>query len=191
MTAERPGETRGWLRLGVTGHRRLPDDPTLAERIGEAIARARAAWDTAHGPVSGLVVVSSLAEGADCLVANLALQQPNTRLLAPLPLPPAEYRRDFAAPASWAAFTALLARAEVVVLPPAPTREDAYLAGGLYVAEQSDVLLAVWDGLPARGPAGTGAIVQAARAAGRPLVWVESDPPYPMHVERLPAAAEG
>jgi hypothetical protein len=39
--------------------------------------------------------------------------------------------------------------------------------------DRSDVLLAVWDGQPARGPGGTGDVVAYARARGTPVevVW--------------------
>jgi hypothetical protein len=53
------------------------------------------------------------------------------------------------------------------------------------VLRHSDVLLAVWDGMPARGPGGTGAIVAAARTMGLPLLWVECVPPYILHIERI------
>ena len=36
-----------------------------------------------------------------------------------------------------------------------------------------DVLLAIWDGEPARGEGGTGQIVAEAIEAGLPVVWVD------------------
>ena len=41
-----------------------------------------------------MIVLSALAEGADRLVARVALAQ-GVKLVAPLPLPIEEYRRDF------------------------------------------------------------------------------------------------
>jgi hypothetical protein len=58
------------------------------------------------------------------------------------------------------------------VLPATATREEAYEATGLYVVEHSDVLIAVWDGRPARGRGGTASIVATAREQGLPMAWI-------------------
>jgi len=51
--------------------------------------------------------------------------------------------------------------------------EEAYLAAGCRVVDMSDVLLAVWDGQPARGKGGTGNIVEYARSRATrvEIVW--------------------
>jgi hypothetical protein len=68
----------------------------------------------------------------------------------------------------------LLERAvEVETIPPAPTREDAYLECGVAVVNQADVVVALWNGKPARAKGGTGDIVACARSCGKPLVVVE------------------
>lgn len=157
------------LAVGVTGHRVLADVDLIAAGIDEAVGRlgglAGGAWSA----------VSGLAEGADRLVAAHLLERPGTRLVAVLPLPPDEYERDFADGGSRAVFRRLLARAaEVVVVPPQPTREAAYEAAGLAVLERSDILLAVWDGDEARGRGGTGAIVAEARRRRMPIAWVHA-----------------
>ena len=51
---------------------------------------------------------------------------------------------------------------------PAEDRNLAYQRAGFLVAEQCDVLLAIWDGHPARGPGGTAEVIEHARARGRP-----------------------
>jgi hypothetical protein len=174
--------------VGVTGHRDLRDDPELLARIAAVMREAQALAGEASGRLTTIEVLSGLAEGADRLVACQVLREPNATLLAVLPLPAAEYSSDFASASSCRDFDALLARArEVLVMPPARAREEAYLASGAYIARHSDVLLALWDGLAARGIGGTAEIVDLARAEALPLLWIESAPPYAVHRERLRA----
>lgn len=47
-----------------------------------------------------------------------------------------------------------------------------YAAVGRAILRQSDLLVAVWDGQPARGPGGTGEVVDAALGRGIPVVWI-------------------
>ncbi len=47
-----------------------------------------------------------------------------------------------------------------------------YVAVGRAILRQSDLLIAVWDGQPARGPGGTGQVVEEALGRGIPVVWI-------------------
>src|SRR5262245_23373182 len=102
------------LVIGVTGHRDLRDQdvPELERQVAAVIARLRR--DYLGGDRSTpIVILSALAEGADRLVARVALAE-GARLIAPLPLPPDEYRRDFEPglePGNIAEFEQLLAQA--------------------------------------------------------------------------------
>src|SRR5258708_32929211 len=51
----------------------------------------------------------------------------------------------------------------------------AYLAAGKLIVELRDVLVAVWDGQQAAGKGGTAAIVALALAAGRPVIWLNTE----------------
>jgi hypothetical protein len=62
----------------------------------------------------------------------------------------------------------------VSVLGEQPTREDAYLAGGLALVDDVDVLVALWDGEPSRGRGGTAEVVQYARDTGTPVEWIRT-----------------
>ncbi|MDQ5852388.1 MAG: hypothetical protein M3380_10030 [Chloroflexota bacterium] len=80
---------------------------------------------------------------------------------------------DFESAESKTEFLRLLDQADdVIELPAVATREAAYDAAGLYILDHCDVLLAVWDGQPAQGQAGTGEIIAQARERGLPIVWV-------------------
>jgi hypothetical protein len=155
------------VRIGVTGHR--------AFDISDAVERVDALVDRVVGQCRA-VVVSSLAEGADRLVAELVLAKPDAGLCAVLPLPADDYERDFASPDSVAEFRSLLARANtvcIVDLPLGASRDDAYERAGLEVVARCDVLIAVWDGAASRGRGGTAEIVEHARRIGRRVETVD------------------
>ena len=156
------------VRVGVTGHRDLADPARVAAEVDRIL-------DVLAGPTDvPLRVVSSLAEGADRLVAHRVLARPGASLEVPLPLDAADYATDFATAESVQEFNDLLLRADRVDVIPASTlsdpvhaRTDAYARAGSAVVAASDVLLALWDGLPARGHGGTAEVVLEAVAAGR------------------------
>ncbi len=155
------------LVLGVTGHRNInPGNPALAAGVQSQLNRLKRAF-----PHSPFILLSSLAEGADQLVARLALECLDARLIVPLPFSETEYRRDFATLESQREFTALLGRAESVFLVaqkeeaaalarPGESRNRQYARAGAWIAENAQILLAIWDGQPARGLGGTGDVVK-------------------------------
>ncbi len=165
------------LSLGITGHRHLGDPEAVAQALDRAVA-------TLAGPAPPLY--SALAEGSDRLAARSVLAA-GGRLHVVLPLAPDDYRNDFADDASWAEFNALLSRAETVeTVPPQPDRGTSYLIAGRRVADLCDILIAVWDGRPARGRGGTAEIVAHVRSAARPLYWIDSEDPARVVRERMP-----
>lgn len=158
------------ISIGVTGHRILAE----MEKIEAGIAAALKFIEQKF-PGEKLSVVSSLAEGADRLVARQVLSRPRSRLIVPLPLPEPEYLNDFHSKESKEEFLLFLNQTdEVIELPPAPTREEAYEAAGKYVLNHCDILITVWDGQGAQGVGGTGGIVAEARRRGRPIAWVHA-----------------
>jgi len=173
------------LRIGMTGHRLLPDDSALAARVDDAVRRIRAlAPSSPHTPLY-LAAVSPLAEGADRLVAARALADEGATLEVALPLPRDDYMDDFATAESRQEFDSLLARAsEVVTLPPGETRDEAYERVGRYIVDHSDVMIALWDGAAARGRGGTADIVAYARERDVPLFWIHTEAPYVLCEER-------
>ena len=77
--------------VGVTGHRRLrqQDLPALRETVRSLLLSLRE-----RCPHSPLVLLCSLAEGADLLCADAA-EELGIPLYAALPLPREEYEKDF------------------------------------------------------------------------------------------------
>lgn len=157
------------FRVGVSGHRHVTGGAPV-------VAAVDAVLDAVAVAAGGrpATVVSSLAEGADRLVAERGLARAGWALEVVLPLDRDDYERDFHDGPSVEAFRSLLGRAATVERVPAQaTREDGYWAAGLAVLDRCDALLAVWDGRPARGRGGTAEVVARARETGRPLAWVQ------------------
>jgi hypothetical protein len=162
--------TQGTLAIGVTGHRFLAEMDRVAAGVAEALDRIRDVF-----PAQRWTIVSPLAEGADRLVVHQALARAEVRLVVPLPLPQPDYMADFQSAASQEEFQCLLALAdEVITLPLAPTRDQAYAAVGRYVLDHCDLLVAIWDGKGAQGQGGAGEIVAQARQRGLPMAWVHA-----------------
>jgi len=164
------------VRIGVTGHRALPNEPHIRESVKGVLARLDGILH--HTPHS-FVVVSPLAESADRIVATEVLawhipegaDKPSLEVV--LPLPKEDYLRDFAAQKSVDEFNALVATATSTrTLDPAATRTAAYEQVGRYVVDHCDVLIAIWDGKPAGGQGGTAEIVEYARKIGRSFFWI-------------------
>ncbi|MFE7357780.1 hypothetical protein ACFU8Q_32765 [Streptomyces sp. NPDC057543] len=152
-------------RIGVTGHRSIPE-----EAHAHVLAGLQAALRGFEGSLEAL---SSLAVGADQLFADLALAHGADLTVV---IPSSDYESSFADATELARYQALKNRAVREILLDYPhSTDEAYYAAGAYIADHCDRLLAVWDGKPARGFGGTGDIVTYARNLGRPVtvIWRE------------------
>ena len=161
------------LRIGVTGHRELPEGIKWHDRITEALGLiGEQLAPTGDAPLAWLVI-SSLAEGADRLVAKAILGLPGAQLEVPLPLSKADYQTDFKSEESKAAFDEIYQQASLITCAPSfESRDSAYEWAGLAMVGRSDIVIAVWNGLPSRGVGGTADIVALARRYGRPVVHI-------------------
>ncbi|MEN3281871.1 MAG: hypothetical protein V7607_3011 [Solirubrobacteraceae bacterium] len=149
-------------RVGVTGHRDLPE-PTC-KLVSAAIAIHLARFDSIDG-------ISSLAEGADQIFAEQVLMAGGALTAV---VPSAHYGRSFATTNGSAAYRRLRALArEVIELPFSSPSEEAYWAAGQRLVGLAEELLAVWDGTPSQGVGGTADVVALARERGVPttIVW--------------------
>ncbi|MGI9066388.1 MAG: hypothetical protein ACR2HX_08295 [Pyrinomonadaceae bacterium] len=154
--------------IGVTGHRDLrpADMPRLKDQVRAILSGLRD-----NHRATPLLLLSPLAEGADRLVANVALEQ-GARLVVPLPLAREEYEKDFETQESKNDFSDLLKQAwkcfELPLAPEntsantqghGPKREEQYALVGAYIARHSHILIALWDGKQTGLEGGTGQIV--------------------------------
>lgn len=174
------------LRFGITGHRppRLPEvhhDKVRAqcielfrlacqtlEEIGQ---NHRESFAEAAPEVK---LVTSLAEGADVLASEAALEA-GAALSACLPFPVETYARDFG-PEEWERTAALIERADTVMALSEYSGSDeaGYEMAGRLVLSQSDILIAVWDGQAARGRGGTTQVVAEAVALHQPVIHIDA-----------------
>ncbi|HTP76221.1 MAG TPA: DUF4231 domain-containing protein [Rhizomicrobium sp.] len=179
------------LRVGVTGHRIGPKfseaqaaevrktvDALLGEiaRLAQATV-AKDAW-AFSGEQPLLSTVSALAEGADRIVADAGLAA-GFPLSAILPFWRGDYRDDFSCEDSRAAFDSLLARANVVfeLDGKRAAAARAYEAAGLLMLANADIVIAIWDQMPADGIGGTALIVEHAVAEGVPVILIDPRKP--------------
>src|SRR6185295_7728464 len=116
-------------------------------------------------------------EGADQLAADVALQL-GYRLHAVLPFESSEYRRDMAGAAAAARFDDFLARSDTRLELPGDRSDgpEAYAMAGRATVAHCDLLIAVWDGLKARGRGGTAEVVEVAIARGTPVIHLLPGP---------------
>ncbi|MBO3752251.1 hypothetical protein J5X84_39860 [Streptosporangiaceae bacterium NEAU-GS5] len=142
-------------RIAVTGHRDLTPEGALL--VGAAL---RALLEP-YAP--GFVGLSCLAAGADQLFAHAVLDLGSSLEAI---VPAADYGE--------ADFDAFVAQADVVIRLPFTTASPrAYAAANELMLESADLLVAVWDGSPARDEGGTAEVVEHARRRFLPVcvIW--------------------
>lgn len=157
------------LIIGITGHRDLPveDIPILRQAIESIFLELRQKYSS-----TPLCLISSLAEGADCLAAEVALAM-QISLIVALPFPQSVYEMDFETDTVKDVFRKLLSSATQVYEVPlaegltassvavyGADRNQQYLAAGKFVVSHSQILLALWDGVFNLKTGGTGEVVQ-------------------------------
>jgi hypothetical protein len=168
------------LVVGVTGHRDLATDD--APMIVQQVRSLFDALDRSY-PHTPIVLLSSLAEGADRLVARTALDS-GAELFVVLPMQIAAYEQDFASASSLDEFRGLMGRSYGAgVVPvgdehlaqaapaPGPARDHRYAAAGAFVVSHSEIVIALWDGDEDEMLGGTSQIVRFA-LQGVPSIYL-------------------
>ena len=175
------------LAVGVTGHRlarmQNADINALRVTVADLLPRVRQAMDAVASQHAAqfasaapkLRVVTALADGADTIVAEVALAS-GWRLDVCLPFARDEYVRDFAEGEHRERFEKLLHQSSATfTLTGARADADAaYEAAGKVMLDQVDVLLALWDGDIGRGRGGTARVVAEAIARHIPVIHVST-----------------
>ncbi len=184
------------LRVGFAGHRWDFDadaESALRHRVLELLAGLEQSMGAVALRGQGLYEVESptllrfvtgLAQGADLIAADQALASGWSLQLA-LPAEPEAFLAEAASQMSAEASSryleharSLLKSASAVMSFDEPTANAAVRDGHELVCEtvvaQSDVLIVVWDGQPARGFGGTAHAVRLAVDRGLPVVWIDA-----------------
>jgi hypothetical protein len=146
------------VMVGVTGHRDIPS--TDVARLKE-VTRSVLTDIQRETHASPHVLLTALAEGADRLAAQVALEIGWT-LGAIIPAPVGIYSPDFVTAESLAEFNDLLAKSSWIDVLPAESMTPAvYRAAGIKMIKQASYLLAYWDGDTTIIEGGTADIVDA------------------------------
>ena len=164
--------------IATTGHRNIA--PEAKDAVEIAVRSVLRGFADEHALLqTPLTLLSALAEGADQLVAQCALDL-GIAVFAVLPLPFEEYSRTMSVTGA-ASMQQLLTRCSLVVsLPAAVTEPDfsedarqaeAYRRLGYFLAESCQMLLALWDGSAAEKVGGTAEVVEAVLSG-----WVQVGP---------------
>jgi hypothetical protein len=164
-----PGGYRLPLVIGVTGHRDLRKDeiPEIRLRVRNLFEELQQRY-----PARTIRLLSPLAEGADRLVANVALEL-GLELSVIMPMPRVIYESEFTSSEAVAEFDELYTKAlDVYELPiarngtlesiskPGRARDLQYAQSGVFLSAHCHILLALWDGKTSGQLGGTAQVVR-------------------------------
>ena len=166
MSSQTPALSAPFV-VSVTGHRDLVEIEALKVAFNKEIDKLQ------QNGTENCVLLSALATGADTLAANEALQR-GWQVIAPLPLPIDEYKKDFVGD-DLIEFERLLAQCPHFFVGYArecdadntsdngPFRDRQYAFVGEFLTRHCEVLIAFWDGKESCGFGGTGDVVKMQR----------------------------
>ena len=146
------------MTIAVTGHRDVVIDETLLLQLDDFFREMSKKYE--H-----IILLSALADGADQCVAESALKYENIDLHVPLPLIQKLYLETIDNKEN---FYSLVKRAKETLEVP-KVSENPYENLGYYLVDNSDVLLALWDGDYNGKVGGTGQVVTFAKKVDREL----------------------
>ncbi len=152
------------ITVGITGHRDIPDEDIAILR---AVIEVGLLELQANFKDTPLLILSGLAEGADRLVVEVAYEM-GIAFAAILPLPKNDYAKDFTEPSSKQAFYTWLDRAVWIETLTQNSseglisyqRDQCYEQLGFYLAKNSQLLIALWDGDIQEKTGGTSQVVR-------------------------------
>jgi len=171
------------LTIGVTGHRDLlaEEIPALQERVREFFVQLGNDY-----PDLELQLITPLAEGADMLVTDIALEL-DISLIVPMPMPQAEYEQDFSSAEAVEAFRSYMKQARVIDLRTttsvpgraltAEDRERQYAQMGVFISNHCQILLVLWDGKISTATGGTSGVVNYHLTAVMPGFSIAEESP--------------
>lgn len=155
--------------IGITGHTGLTD--ATVRLVSDAVHEALAPYAD-----EDLIGISCLARGSDQIFAEAVLAcQGRLKVI----IPAADYAERTPKKAR-SVFDSYVSRAmEVQEMPHHHSGREAYFAASQELIDQSDVVLAIWDGGEPDGRGGTADAVAYARQVKRPIVRI-----WPLGAER-------
>lgn len=190
---------REMLRVGITGHVNL--DPAEIENLRQAVVRAVRLIEEQY-PEHYPTVFSPLAPGADRLVARELLKAETARLIAVLPYAleqyvsefgDSDYRVDPVGAELHSEFNYWISNRaiEIIEMPLSPTRQEAFIKAGHFIAEHSDVIIVIWDGHRKMSSSVTSQIVARAEELNIPICHIGAQNYRPQACEAGPVIRSG
>ena len=154
--------------IGVSGHQHLGNEAIQ----NFVMHHFRELLNNYQQQKHHLVLYSSLALGADQLFVRIALEQ---GIPVEAVIPCSEYEAIFRSEEERNSYRQLLqACQQTHFLPNQQCSEDAFLAAGRWIVDQSNMMILAWNGLPPQGRGGTGDIATYARLRGRPFIQLDT-----------------
>lgn len=162
-------DRRDSFTIAVTGHCQLGDAPTIAF-VAQTFDRLLGQLQEDHA--EGVVALSGLGAGADTLFAQAAIAR---GIPLEVCIAAADVIENFALGAERATYLQLRSQSRrVIELPYAKRTNGAYMALGYWLVDSCDLLIAAWNGQPARGLGGTADVVKYAQAQGCRVIHVHT-----------------
>jgi len=151
------------MTIAVTGHRDIVIDEKLIREVDYFLTKMAKKY-------AKTTLLCALADGADQLVARLALKHTNMNLEVPLPMNQEVYEKTLIHKDD---FFSLLHEATLTYVIP-KDYEHPYENLGHYLISNADVLLALWDGTSNEKQGGTGDVVEYAKPQEMTIVHIFS-----------------
>lgn len=150
------------MKAGITGHQHLVS-PETVHWVAAMLENAIDKYHVQQG-------FTSLAIGADQIFAEILMGK-NIPYVAIIPSQ--GYETTFQKSEHLLNYRRLLkSAAKIVTLNFEKPEERAFYEAGRQVVDYSDIILALWDGQPAKGLGGTGDVVEYARSKKKRIVHV-------------------
>ncbi len=150
------------MKIGITGHQNLGSAETITW-LSNVLRSAIRQNNIDFG-------LSSLAVGADQLFVEV-LKDMHMRYIAIIPCD--GYEQTFTTSIDREKYNSLLQTAfEIVNLPFDKPSEEAFYEAGKQIASNSNMIIAIWNGQPAKGLGGTADIVKFALSIKRSVLHI-------------------
>ena len=150
------------MTIAVTGHRDVVIDETLLLQLDNFFRKMSKKYE--H-----IILLSALADGADQCVAEITLKYDNIDLEVPLPLREELYLETIDNKENF--YTLAKNAKETFEVP--KVCKNPYENLGRYLVDNSDMLLALWDGAYNGKVGGTGQVVTFAKGLKKSIVHIE------------------
>lgn len=151
------------ITIGITGHRDIVETEELKQKIKQV-------FNNMYHQNKEVKLLSPLADGADRFVASIYLKifKEKSYLIVPMPFHKERYMEDFNSKSKTEFLNYLKVAKSVIEVE--NMQGCNYRSLGIYVSDECNVLLALWDGTLNKKSGGTGDIVSYAKETGKEVI---------------------